>query len=158
MALSVSTATSLSRAQPWDTLTCKPGQNPKYTETHASIPTEYKATLSQQQQTAVSSVFSFIHFLFPLLLLLVVFYWDRSHSPGWPETHCVADNDFELVILLHPSPKCWDSSYVPQHTGVCAIDGILTPVILIDRTMLHEFMSTHAGSILAKWLSLYVSS
>lgn len=29
-----------------------------------------------------------------------------SHSPGWPQTHCAAKDDLELLILPPLPPKC----------------------------------------------------
>ena len=53
------------------------------------------------------------------MLLVVVSFWiGHLMHAACPNTHCVAANDFELLILLHLPPKCWNYRYVPQHTSV----------------------------------------
>lgn len=44
----------------------------------------------------------------------------RSHSPGWPRTPCVAEDDHEILILLPLRPQCPEYKYVCDacgHTG-----------------------------------------
>lgn len=42
------------------------------------------------------------------LPLFVACFWNRiSHSPGWPWTPCVVEDDLDLVILLPPPLKCF---------------------------------------------------
>lgn len=39
----------------------------------------------------------------------------RPLYPSWPQTHYIAEDDFELLILSLP-PECWDCRFVP---GLC---------------------------------------
>lgn len=40
------------------------------------------------------------------------FFFIRIPIPGSPQTHYVARNDVQFLILLSPTPKCWD--YKPE--------------------------------------------
>lgn len=41
-----------------------------------------------------------------------------SGTPGWPQTHSVAEDDHEVIILLLPSPKYWRHTAVHQPHSV----------------------------------------
>jgi hypothetical protein len=51
-------------------------------------------------------------------------FWDSvSCSPGWPQTCFIAEDDFELLILLPTSPKVRDYKCVPL-CPVYSVQGI----------------------------------
>lgn len=46
---------------------------------------------------------------------LVVFVWKQDLlCLNWPWTHCIVENDLELLILLFPPPKHYDDRCVPS--------------------------------------------
>jgi hypothetical protein len=55
-------------------------------------------------------------FIWPRLALNSLHSWEwlrPSYGPGWPWTLCIAENGFELLTLLPPLSKFWDSRCVP---------------------------------------------
>lgn len=46
-------------------------------------------------------------------MLLFLF---SSCIPGWPPTHCGAEDGLELWIFLPPLPKCWEFTGIHHHT------------------------------------------
>lgn len=38
-----------------------------------------------------------------------------SWSPGWPWFYTLAKISFELLVILPPTPKCWDYTPVPAY-------------------------------------------
>lgn len=57
-------------------------------------------------------LFCFISFL---LFSTLSFYFRVSCSPGFLQTHKVAENDLEYLILLPLPLECWDYMYVLLH-------------------------------------------
>jgi hypothetical protein len=50
-----------------------------------------------------------------ILFYFILFYFNISCTPGWPQTFQVAKDGFELLILLPPPFKCWDYRCVPSY-------------------------------------------
>ena len=49
-----------------------------------------------------------------VLIHILCVFWDRvSCSPGWPQTHYVAEDDLELLTLCPPLPKCEEYRHEP---------------------------------------------
>lgn len=49
-----------------------------------------------------------------LVLPHLLFFCIRAlHSSGWPQLHCVAEDDFTLMIILSLPPKSWGCKSVP---------------------------------------------
>lgn len=45
------------------------------------------------------------------------FCWDRiSCNTGWPQNHCVFEDDLEPLIFWPLLSKCWDYRYIWSHT------------------------------------------
>lgn len=54
-----------------------------------------------------------------LVLFCLGFFWDRgSYSLEQPQTHCVIQNSFELVIFLPLPPKYWDYTWMLPCTAI----------------------------------------
>lgn len=60
--------------------------------------------------------FSPSHFLFIKIIPCYLFWLASDHlcSPGWPQTHSVAQTGLELSILLHQPSMCWYFRFVPH--------------------------------------------
>jgi hypothetical protein len=41
------------------------------------------------------------------------------NNPGRPQTHYVANGDFELQVLLSLPPECWDYRHSLNMVGLC---------------------------------------
>lgn len=63
-------------------------------------------------------------FPFISLIIIIVKYFtientiilvtEPHYSLSWPQTHYLAEDDFELLTLLPPAPKCCDYSLCPH--------------------------------------------